>query len=260
MPYVYVRRDGRRSQRQPGGGRGSTGLPGPLAIDLENTLLGMAWTYERDGGGVSELRVGAATADGRDVTKIAGEGWRRSVARYLTPAVSETYVFAGFQRSIRRPDGSRSLVSRMYRYSLASGDLARADVRAQVFAAVRDRRSNLTIVGTTDSFFDPRGCGGTCAVRRIDRPSFDFVRTIDPPTQPCGDVGYEPQTDAGAFQILARGTSCDTARTIARRPENGSLPFAERGFRCRGEHVEAALPYTRVTCTRGTAEVTFRRS
>lgn len=69
VPYVYVREAGERSERQPGGGRGSTGLPGPTGLDLD-------------------------------------------------------------------------------------GDLARADLPAQLFSAVRDRRSNLTIVGTAGQFFD----------------------------------------------------------------------------------------------------------
>ena len=262
VPYVYVREGSRRSERQPGGGRGTSGLPGPLAIDLEDTLLGMSWTYERDDGGVAELRLGSAGAGGREVTKLAGEGWRNSVARYLTPAVSDARVFAGFQRSIPGGDASRSLVSRLYRYSFASGNLSRADVPAQVFAAIRDVRSNLTIVGTTTRFFDARDCAGTCTIRRIDRPSFTTIDRIRPPAESCGDVGYEPNTDAGAFQIRAGGVSCATARRLARDAENRSLPFSLRGFRCSGQVVDegVALPYSRVTCTRGDAEVMFRRS
>ena len=107
----------------------------------------------------------------------------------------------------------------MYRYSFASGAVARADVRAQVFAAVRDRRSNLTIVATTDSFFDPRDCGGTCAIRRIDRPSFQCVRTINPPAQSCGDVGYEPQT-----RHARRGGACVHARDLHARHGRGDVP------------------------------------
>lgn len=259
-PYVYVRETGRRSQRQPGGGRGVSGLPGPLGLDLDDALLGMVWTYEREHGGVSEIRLGTPTADGREVTKIDGQGWRNSVARYLTPAVSQQMVFAGFQRSMPGGDASRSLVSHIYRYSLASGTLARADIPAQAFAAVRDRHSGLTVVGVTGRFFDARDCGGTCAIRRIAHPSFDVVGTVQPPAQSCGDVGYEPNTDAGAFRIGASGVSCTAARALARDAEGRSLPFDLRGFSCRGEHVEAALPYTRVACTRGGAEVRFRRS
>ena len=260
VPYVYVREPGRRSERQPGGGRGVNGLPGPVGLDLEDTLLGMAWTYEREQGGVSEMRLGTPTADGREVTKIDGQGWRDSVALYLTPAVSEQIMFAGFQRAVAQGDGSRSLVSRMYRYSFSSGNLARADIPAQAFAAVRDRRSNLTVVGVTGRFFDARDCGGTCAIHRIDRPSFDLVKTVRPPAQSCGDVGYVPNTDAGAFRIRASGVGCATARELARDAEGRSLPFDLRGFTCRGRHVDALLPYTRITCTRGDAEVTFRRS
>lgn len=259
VPYVYVREAGERSERQPGGGRGSTGLPGPTGLDLDGSLLGMTWTYERDDGGVSELRLGTATAGGREVTKIHGEGWRRSVASYLTPMVSQARLFAGFQRSISDGDTTRSLVSRMYRYTYPGGDLARADLPAQLFSAVRDRRSNLTIVGTAGQFFDVRDCGGTCAIRRIARPSFQTIGTVLPPARSCGDVAYTPQTDHGAFGIRTRGESCATARQLARDAEDRRLPFSLRGFRCTGERIRTdPLPITRVTCTRGDAEVTWR--
>lgn len=81
VPYVYVRDAGQRSERQPGGGRGVSGLPGPVGIDLEGTLLGIGWRYERDDGGVSEIHLGTAAAGGREVTKSDGQGWRDSVAR-----------------------------------------------------------------------------------------------------------------------------------------------------------------------------------
>ena len=81
-----------------------------------------------------------------------------------------------------------------------------------------------------------------------------------PPAASCGDVAYQPNTDADAFQIRAGGVSCATARRLARDAEGRPLPFRLRGFRCRGRHVDGALPYGRVICTRGGAAVTFRRS
>ena len=41
-PYLYVRGSG-KSERQPGGGRGLTGLPGPTSLDLGGTRLAFTW-------------------------------------------------------------------------------------------------------------------------------------------------------------------------------------------------------------------------
>lgn len=52
VPYLYVRAldNSARSDRQPGGSRGATGLPGPTALDLYGRRLGFAWAYQRDSG------------------------------------------------------------------------------------------------------------------------------------------------------------------------------------------------------------------
>jgi hypothetical protein len=42
LPYLYVRGSG-ASQRQPGGMRGETGLPGPTSLDLAGIRLGFTW-------------------------------------------------------------------------------------------------------------------------------------------------------------------------------------------------------------------------
>jgi hypothetical protein len=60
-PYLYSRRlDGKgRSERQPGGARGDTGLPGPTALDLYGRRLTFAWTRSTGGlqPGHSEIRL-----------------------------------------------------------------------------------------------------------------------------------------------------------------------------------------------------------
>lgn len=61
-PYLYVRGTG-TSERQPGGARGSTGLPGPTSLDLAGTRLAFTWgldvrteaRFDTTGGGEREL-------------------------------------------------------------------------------------------------------------------------------------------------------------------------------------------------------------
>lgn len=163
----------------------------------------MVWSYERDEGGLSELRLGSAGADGREVTKIAGEGWRRSVARYLTPAVSQARLFAGFQRSVAEGDGSRSLVSRLYRYSFASGNLARADVPAQLFVALRDVRSNLTIVGRRTGSSTRRPCPTAASSAREAAP-----RSRSAAAEPKGDEarGRAPRAPTAGYRTRSESS------------------------------------------------------
>lgn len=263
-PYIYVRSLGpfdARSRRQPGGARGSAGNPGPMALDLVGSRLAFSWVYERDGGGVSEVRLD--TVD-RTHQKIAGQGWERSVLRFVSPHVSEGRVYYGEQRSMPRSDGqgTRSLASRLWRYRISTGELSRADAPAQLFAAVRDRRSLITVYATTDNSLDTRSCGeGPCRIFRAQTaPNFSFVRVVGPGERDCGDVAYTPNTDHGAFDIRARGTSCSVARAIARDAEDKPRRFSTRGYTCVGERRTGGLPRTVFVCRNGDKRVSFSRS
>lgn len=77
----------------------------------------------------------------------------------------------------------------------------------------------------------------------------------------CGDVGFKPNSDAGAFGITAEGIDCGTARAVAGAAEHESgLSFSARGFHCVGERGETELPSVAFTCTREGATVRFDRS
>lgn len=263
-PYLYVRDIGPNttSRRQPGGGRGSTNLPGPMALDLVGDQLAFSWTYERSGGGVSEVRLDNVGGGHR---KIVGKGWEDSLLRYVTPTLSDGYVEFGEQRMLESDGGdTRSLGSWLWRYRSSTGELDRADAPAQLFAAVRDRRSQVAVYGTTSDGLNFRGCGPRgCLIYRapFGEPDFVHVRIIAAPSRSCGDVTYTPQTDHGAFNITQRGTTCPVARAVARYAENRRTPFTTRGFACRGTGVEGALPSTRVQCARADgARITFTRS
>ncbi|HEV2813229.1 MAG TPA: hypothetical protein VGW10_08265 [Solirubrobacteraceae bacterium] len=87
-------------------------------------------------------------------------------------------------------------------------------------------------------------------------------------TRSCGFVGFEPNSDNGAFQIRARGVSCRTARSVAR----ASAPYGPQGddgrvvryrarrFACVGRERDSGLASVRFRCTRAAAVITFVRS
>ena len=72
----------------------------------------------------------------------------------------------------------------------------------------------------------------------------------------CGRIAFEPQTDNGAANIRASGTSCRRARRIVRAVYNGSRqPF---GYRCRSRaHDEGGLFFRHWVCTKNQARVTW---
>ena len=72
----------------------------------------------------------------------------------------------------------------------------------------------------------------------------------------CGQIVFEPQTDNGAANIRARGTSCRRARRIVRAVYNGQRhPF---GYRCRSRaHDGDGLFFRHWVCTKNQARVTW---
>ena len=87
-------------------------------------------------------------------------------------------------------------------------------------------------------------------------------------TRACGNVGFEPNSDAGAFGIRATGVRCRTARAVARASRTygpsgdpGRIwRYRARRFRCVGRELDTALPQVRWRCRRGDALVTFSKS
>ena len=87
-------------------------------------------------------------------------------------------------------------------------------------------------------------------------------------TRACGNVGFEPNSDAGAFGIRARGVRCRTARAVARASRTYGPSgdpdriwrYRARRFRCVGRELDTALPQVRWRCRRGDALITFSKS
>jgi len=85
-PYVYVRGDG-PSERQPGGLRGETGLPGPTSLDLSGVRLGLTWGATVNGDFRSDARLDTTTGGHMLLEFTTGQGRGERVVN--------AFVFAG---------------------------------------------------------------------------------------------------------------------------------------------------------------------
>jgi hypothetical protein len=197
-PYIYVRslEGGEPSRRQPGGARGSTGLPGPLSLDLYGRRLSFPWIWERRDGGVSEMRM--VTVD-RTHRLVRSTGWRSSVARYMSPHTSHGRVFFGLQRSIERGGSSSSLGSELLRYRISTG---RLDVSSEpspfLVSTARDRGSELTLAVRSAEPRAADGCGEGCRLERLTDLTWRFRRVIPPPSRVVIRYSVERRGDVRA--------------------------------------------------------------
>lgn len=136
-------------------------------------------------------------------------------------------------------------------------------------------RGGLVIVTVVCALFIAVGCGGdatttvdettTATTTSVQTTTTTTTTTTSAPTgdgvhasRRCGDVPFAPQTDAGAFDIHATGTSCETARAVARAADNAARDsYSARGFRCEGGEPQGELPSVEYTCTKEDARITF---
>jgi hypothetical protein len=72
-PYIYVRASG-PSERQPGGLRGDTGLPGPTSLDLAGIRLGLTWAAIVHGDTRSDTRLDTTTGGHTLLEFTTGQG------------------------------------------------------------------------------------------------------------------------------------------------------------------------------------------
>lgn len=96
LPYLYVRalEGPARSDRQPGGSRGESGLPGPTALDLYGRRLAFAWVYQRDGEPErSEIRLDTVGGGHRVVSWV--KDLPRTDFAQLTPSMDRGDIFWG---------------------------------------------------------------------------------------------------------------------------------------------------------------------
>jgi len=161
-PYLYVRPlAGGRSDRQPGGSRGETGLPGPTSLDLYGRRLSFVWNHSRRGRrGVSAVRLDTIGGGHRVLSK---EDFRLEFgyATYLSPTGSRGRIYYGFQRIFGLLRGARPAkptTDLLLRYRISTADKALAD--APPFLVSTPTDGGVTFFGRAsdgEKYFTPLG-------------------------------------------------------------------------------------------------------
>lgn len=85
-----------------------------------------------------------------------------------------------------------------------------------------------------------------------------------PAVKRCGSVVFEAGSENGTGPITAKGTTCATARKVARGsaasgPTSGPYSYSKAGFRCRGPVRGEFVSFIAFRCTKGSAIVRFDR-
>jgi hypothetical protein len=157
-PYLYVRPlDGGRSDRQPGGSRGTNGLPGPTRLDLYGRRLSFVWNYStreaQQGGlaGTTELRLDTVGGANR-VLGQARHGNERPYASYLGPQGDRGRIFYGYQRAELDEGVDRSVASLLLSYRITTGDRALNDTVPR-FLIDTSTDGGTNVIATDDNNF-----------------------------------------------------------------------------------------------------------
>lgn len=173
-PYLYTRRlAGGASDREPGGSRGTNGLPGPVSLDLYGRRLSFVWNYStaaaRTGAvaGVSEVRLNTVRSGSHRLLSRA-RFRDTEYATFLTPQGADGRLVYGFQR-VRtrgeRPPESRS--TRLLRYRIGNGERERSVAPSQLLSSAVD--GDAVVLGIDD---DVRSFGAGGRIVRDDAVRF----------------------------------------------------------------------------------------
>lgn len=168
LPYLYTRDlDGGPSEREPGGARGATGLPGPTSLDLYGRRLAFVWNHRTgETGGVTELRLDTLGA-GRRVLSSARHDGKDSYATFLSPQGVHGRIVYGYQRvgveyemfAVPEPGGlhtdavrttGRSVASLLLRYRITTGDKEALDAPGQLAGVSTTAREGLFVAQRSD--------------------------------------------------------------------------------------------------------------
>lgn len=168
LPYLYTRDlDGGPSEREPGGARGATGLPGPTSLDLYGRRLAFVWNHRTgETGGVTELRVNTL-GGGRRVLSSARHDGTDSYATFLSPQGVHGRIVYGYQRvhveyesfAIPQPGGShtdavritgKSVASLLLRYRITNGDREALTAPGQLAGVSTTAREGLFVAQRSD--------------------------------------------------------------------------------------------------------------
>ena len=216
LPYLYRRelRESARSRRQPGGARGSSGLPGPTGLDLYGRHLAFTWMWSRGGDGQSEVRL---DTENRDPLVVERTGWRDSVAQYLTPQGSRGRIAYGLHRSVASDDGDESRSSQLRRYRISTRAKERAPAPAWLTAAAHD--SGRTVFATAPGWTGEDPCAPACRITASDGHDFERHTAVLPgggrsilPNRRV--VAFYGAPQARALGVLGHGSPADAARRL----------------------------------------------
>lgn len=97
---------------------------------------------------------------------------------------------------------------------------------------------------------------------------FEVTASAPPATARCQDVGFTPNSDNVAADIVAYGLPCAEAEAVVRKvggplgPINGAPRGEADGFTCRrtSQTEGRGLPMATYECTRGSQRITFERT
>lgn len=156
FPYLYVRPlAGGRSDRQPGGSRGDSGLPGPVSLDLYGRRLSFVWNYATEDGGVSKLRLDTIGGSHEVLDET-----RRRDATFVSPqGIDGRLVYAGRGVGANRAD--RLLLQRLGGETVRIAGAPQkptgmaATSRDTLFAASRNESGTTAIIDVSDAGFFP---------------------------------------------------------------------------------------------------------
>ena len=157
VPYLYVRPlAGGRSDRQPGGARGTTGLPGPTSLDLYGRRLSFVWNYATEDGSVSEVRLDTIGRSHRLLDRTHQRG-----ATFLSPQGIDGRVLYAAKDIAAEGGGGR--VDRLFRWRLSTETLKVAGAPQQptgvaaagdpLFAASGNQSGTTAIIDVSDAGF-----------------------------------------------------------------------------------------------------------
>jgi len=162
-PYLYVRPlAGGRSDRQPGGSRGTNGLPGPTRLDLYGRYLSFVWNYStgepRKGeiAGTTELRVDTMGKEHRVLSR-ARHGNGEAYASYLSPNGYRGRIFYAFGRTERRDGADFGLSALLINERISTGERHVSDSRLDGFPIDTTADRDLILAWIDDDEFSYTG-------------------------------------------------------------------------------------------------------
>ncbi|MCP9490834.1 MAG: family 43 glycosylhydrolase [Solirubrobacteraceae bacterium MAG38_C4-C5] len=173
-PYLYTRPlDGGSSVREEGGSRGTSGLPGPVRLDLYGRRLGFVWNYstgEPESGeiaGTTEVRLDTVGSRSRRVLSQAD--WSDQPASYVGPTGSRGRLFYGYQRIQPRGESApTSVTSLRLRYRISTGDRGLTSAPELLVDTATDRDSTVSASSPSFGFTGPTTITGADGVAYSD--------------------------------------------------------------------------------------------